>query len=459
MVSCRFDQRLPQPRDTVFEWHARPGAVTRLAPPFLAAVVREPLNGIREGARAELRLRGLPAPVNRWVAEYQDFQRPESFTDVALRSPFHSWEHRSRFEDLTTGTHLLDEVDFELPKVLSGPVGPLSLPAAMSAVRRTFSYRQRQLLDELSFAAAHPSPPLTVAISGASGLIGTQLRALLGTLGHNVVPLVRSGTPREGAIAWDPGAEWVDAEALRRADAVIHLAGEPIGKRFTSAHKAAIRDSRIGPTRFLARTLAGLADGPQTLVTASGIGYYGAQRPGLLEESAPAGDDFLALTCVDWEAATAPAAAAGLRVVQVRTGIVLTPAGGSLSTQLPLFRAGLGGPLGNPDAWLSWISIDDIVAMYAHALLTPSVSGPVNAVAPHPVQAGEFAHELGRTLHRPAKIPVPGFGPELLLGRQGARLLALASQRVSARRIESLGYEFRHPLLGDALRHVLGAAD
>lgn len=458
MVSYCFDQSLPYPRHTVFAWHMRSGALTRLTPPFLATVVREPEHGIHEGARAELRLRHLPGELGAWTREYRDVRPDESFAAVDLRSPLEHWHQRHVFEELNSGMRLRDEVDFEIPAAWSGPLRPISLPAVTSMARRYFAYRHRQLLDDLALAASHPAAPMTVAVSGSSGLIGKQLTALLGTMGHRVVPIVRAREPLEGgAVAWDPATGWIDAAALSRADAVVHLAGEPIGRRFTEGHMAAVRDSRVRGTRLLAATLADLREGPRVLVTASGIGYYGARPGGVVRESSPAGDDFLALTCLDWEEATEPAAAAGLRVVRVRTGIVMTPAGGSLPRQLPLFRAGIGGRIGAPDSWVSWISIDDVVGVYAHALLTPSLSGPLNAVAPEPVTSAEFAAELGRVLHRPAAIPVPDLGPRLLLGRQGAAQTAFASQRVSSGALEASGYRFRHPTLDTALAHVLGA--
>jgi len=455
VVSCRFDQTVPFPRDVVFGWHERPGVLRRLTPPFMAEVAKEATDGIRDGSRVELRLLGAPPPFNVWVAEHFGYQPSESFSDRAVRGPLPNWVHHHRFEDLTDATRVRDDITFDLPAVLHG----LGEPYVRSQMRRMFDYRHRQLLDDLSFADTHPAAPMRIAVSGSTGLIGRELVAFLRALGNDVVPMVRTRDARAGAVAWDPATGWVDRDALAMVDAVVHLAGENIGGRFTERHKRAIRDSRIGPTTALARAMAAM-QGPRVLVCASAVGYYGADRQEWATETDLPGDDFLAQVCVDWELATAPAADAGIRVVNVRTpGLMLTPRGGSLAQLLPLYRAGLGGRLGDGWKWQSWVSIDDIVGIYAHALLRDSVRGPLNAVAPVPVTAAEFAAALGAALHRPALLPTPAFGPKLLLGSQGAEQLALASQRVSSAKLEGTGYEFRQPTLAEAFRHVLGVPD
>jgi uncharacterized protein len=236
---------------------------------------------------------------------------------------------------------------------------------------------------------------------------------------------------------------------------VVHLAGASIAGRFTDAHRRAIRSSRIGPTRALADLAA--ATGVPVFVSASAIGFYGADRGDeeLTEESAR-GDGFLADVVADWEAATAPAAAAGVRVVTVRTGLVQSPNGGTLRLFHPLFAAGLGGRLGDGRMWQSWIGLDDLVDVYHRALYDDSLRGPVNAVAPHAVRNGAYTATLAKVLHRRAVLPVPSFGPRLLLGEQGARELAEASQLVRPAVLTKAGHTFRHPGLESALRHVLG---
>ena len=240
-------------------------------------------------------------------------------------------------------------------------------------------------------------------------------------------------------------------------DAVIHLAGASIAGRFTDGHRRAIRDSRIEPTRRLAEVAAASGQGPKTFVSASAIGYYGPDRGDeVLHEQDARGDGFLAEVVADWENAAKPAADAGLRVVHVRTGIVQSPSGGVLRLQRPLFEVGLGGRLGAGTQWLSWIDIDDLIDVYHRAVVDSELSGPVNAVAPNPVRNEEYTAVLATVLHRPAFLPVPDFGPKLLLGEQGARELALADQRVTPGKLAGRGHRFRRPDLDTALRHQLG---
>jgi uncharacterized protein (TIGR01777 family) len=321
-----------------------------------------------------------------------------------------------------------------------------------------YGYRHRQLAGDLAAHArareACPEP-LTVAITGASGLVGSALAALLGTGGHRVIRLVRRSPRDDGERQWRP--DHPDPDLLAGVDAVIHLAGAPIGGRFTPQRKREIMASRAGPTRALAALAAAAPGRLRAFVTASAVGYYGADRGDeVLTEDSERGDGFLADVTAAWEAAAAPAAAAGIRAVQVRTGIVQTPGGGLLRLMYPIFETGAGGPLGDGTGWLAWIGIDDLLDIYLRAVTDPALTGPVNAVAPDAVRNAEYARTLGRVLHRPALIPVPAAGPRLLLGAEGARELAEASQRVSPAALTAAGHPFRYPDLDGALRHVLG---
>ena len=296
---------------------------------------------------------------------------------------------------------------------------------------------------------------MVVAVTGASGLIGSALSAFLTTGGHRVVRLVRHPARSADEREWDPDRPAPDL--LSGVDAVVHLAGASIAGRFTSAHKTAIRDSRIGPTRRLAEVAARSDDGPGTFVSASAIGFYGFDRgDALLREDSGRGDGFLADVVAGWEAATGPASDAGLRVVTVRTGIVQAARGGTLKLLRPLFAAGLGGRLGSGRQWLSWIGLDDLIDVYYRALYDARLVGPVNAVGPEPVRNTDYTAALAHVLHRPAVLPVPAIGPRLLLGMQGARELAEANQRVLPTKLQALGHRFRHPTVTDALAHQLG---
>jgi hypothetical protein len=301
---------------------------------------------------------------------------------------------------------------------------------------------------------------MRVAVSGSTGLVGSEVVASLSTAGHEVVRLVRRDpAPGERAVRWDPRKREVDAAGLEGLDAVLHLAGENVGSgRWTAARKAAIRDSRVNGTRLLCDTLAGLARPPETLVCASAIGYYGDRGEELLTEESPPGTGYLAEVCREWEAASGPAARKGIRVVALRIGMVLSPKGGALSRMLPPFRAGLGGVIGNGRQYVSWIALDDLVGIVLHALRSGEVRGPVNAVAPRPATNRELAEALGKVLSRPTLLPIPAFALRLAVGEMADALL-LASARVIPRRLEETGYRFRFPDLPAALYHLLGKGE
>jgi len=298
---------------------------------------------------------------------------------------------------------------------------------------------------------------MTVVISGATGLIGAALSARLASEGQDVVALVRRAVrPGERAISWDPAAGTIDRAALEGCDVVVHLAGENVFGRWTAAKQRRIRDSRVLGTRLVSDAIAGLARRPRVLLAASAIGYYGDRGAEELTEQSAPGDDFLARVARDWEAATAPAARAGVRVVNLRFGVVLTPSGGALATMLPAFRLGLGGPIGGGAQYLSWIALDDALAAIAHALTTDSLTGPINITAPHPVRHVEFVRTLGRILRRPAVLPVPAFALRLVFGVEGAAMLQ-SGQRVLPSRLLASGFAFRFDALEPALWHLLAA--
>ena len=297
---------------------------------------------------------------------------------------------------------------------------------------------------------------MKVLVSGSTGLIGSALVPRLASAGHDVVPLVRRRPgPTERAIAWDPEAGAIDRAKLEGADAVIHLAGENVFGRWTAAKKERIRDSRVLGTRLISETLAGLAARPRTLLAASAIGFYGNRGDEELTEDSASGDDFLAQVSREWEAATQPAARAGIRVVNMRFGVVLTPSAGALAKLLPPFRLGLGGPVGSGNQYLSWIALDDALAVIMR-LLTGSLQGAVNITAPAPVTNREFAKTLGHVLGRPAIIPVPAFALRIAFGAEGAEMLQSGQRVLPARLLES-GFEFRFPTVEPALRHLLAA--
>ena len=448
-MGIEYESVVDHPVAELFAWHTRPGAMSRLVPPWQPMKVLAETKSLADG-RAVL---GLPGGL-RWVAQHDPagFDPPHRFVDVLSSEGPASWparvigwwRHTHEFSEAGQGrTRVRDRVETTVPA---------------PALRANFVYRHRQLADDLAAhrdAAEAGATPLVIAITGASGLVGSALTAFLSTGGHRVIRLVRHPVRSDGERQWNP-----DRPApglLSGIDAVVHLAGASIAGRFTSGHKAAIRDSRIEPTRRLAEVAAAGDDGPRSFVSASAIGYYGFDRgDALLCEESLRGEGFLADIVTDWEAATAPAAEAGLRVVTVRTGIVQAAGGGTLKLMRPLFAAGLGGRLGSGRQWLSWIGLDDLLDVYYRALYDTRLTGPVNAVAPTPVRNLDYTKALARVLHRPAVLPVPSIGPRLLLGEQGARELAEADQRVVPTKLQALGHRFRHARINDALAHQLG---
>lgn len=448
-MGIEFESIVDHPRDAVWDWHTRPGAIHRLTPPWQPMSALAEAESLADGT-AVLRLPGGL----QWVARHDPsaYEPPHRFVDELSSGGVVSWpvrlvggwRHTHTFEDLDgTRTLMRDQVEAVVP---AGMLRPM------------FVYRHRQVADDLAAhrrAADAGMPPMVVAVTGASGLVGAALCAFLTTGGHRVIRLVRGAARGADERQWSPQSPAPDL--LDGVDAVVHLAGESIAGRFNSAHRARIRDSRVEPTRLLAEVAARATNGPRAFVSASAIGFYGSDRGDTqLTEDSSRGDGFLADVVTDWEAATSPAGDAGLRVVKVRTGIVQAAAGGTLALLRPLFAAGLGGRVADGRQWMAWIGLDDLLDIYHRALYDERLDGPVNAVAPEPVRNSEYTATLARVLHRPALLPVPSFGPRILLGEQGAQELAEASQRVLPAKLLGLGHTFRQPGLADALAHQLG---
>jgi uncharacterized protein len=297
--------------------------------------------------------------------------------------------------------------------------------------------------------------PAKVLVSGSSGLIGSALCSLLATKGHPVIRLVRKSSSSEGEIAWDPNKP-LSTESLSGFEAVVHLAGESIVGRWTEEKKAAIRHSRVAGTKNLVKALAEAPHRPKVFISASAIGYYGNRGQETLREDSPVGRGFLADVCREWEFATNPAADAGIRTVQTRFGVVLSPEGGALAKMLPPFRLGVGGKMGNGRQWWSWIDLQDVAGAIEHAIRDNSLCGAVNVVAPNPVTNAEFTSILASVLGRPAVFPMPAFIARMALGQMADELL-LASQRVEPAKLVAAGYVFRQPNLRQSLQALLKA--
>ena len=297
---------------------------------------------------------------------------------------------------------------------------------------------------------------MKILVTGATGLVGSALLPSLRAKGHEVFSLVRS-TPKSGAaeIFWDPSKGVLNAAELEGFDAVVHLAGESIAEgRWTDEKKRRIRESRVKGTTLLSETLAKLNQKPEVLVSASAVGFYGSRVDEVLTEQSASGSDFLAEVCREWELATQSAAQAGVRVVNLRFGVILSREGGALMKMLFPFRMGVGGKLGSGQQYMSWIALDDAVGAIEHAIENKSLRGPVNAVAPDAVTNKEFTKALGHALKRPTIFPVPAFAARLVFGEMADATL-LASQRAEPERLKGTGYIFKFPEVEGALKHVL----
>lgn len=297
---------------------------------------------------------------------------------------------------------------------------------------------------------------MKILVSGASGFIGSALMETLIRRGEDVHRLIRlDRVAHSGEVIWDPSQGFIQHRHLNHLDAVIHLAGEPILGRWTTHKLQQIRDSRLIPTQFLARTLAEMTAPPKVFLCASAIGYYGNRGEEILTEQSPAGEGFLAEVCRDWEAACDPAVQAGIRTVHLRFGVVLGTNGGALGQMLRMFRIGLGGSLGAGQQWMSWISMEDTVRVIQSCLDKESFSGAVNLTAPEPVRNRDFAKILGHAVHRPAVMPVPQLALRMKFGPLADEVL-LASARVLPEKLMAAGFSFRHGTLETALTSLLG---
>lgn len=454
------------PRERVVDWFARPGAVTRLTPGHLPMRVMSEAANLADGV-TELRLPGGLT----WVAQHDpaEYVAGHRFVDYVANEPLRRtlrWRHVHTFEDVrgpgndspAWWTNVVDEVSARLPKrALEGVFAYRGavLSGDLDAADRLAGYLGAGSGGADKPAVPHPHnalPSKRIAVTGATGTVGTALCALLSTSGHDVVKLTRTSSTEPRTRTWNPDSP--EPDLLHGIDVLIHLAGAPIAGRFTKKHLAKVRDSRVGPSRRLAEVAAEAGVG--AVVSASAVGYYGADRgTELLDEDSDPGRGPLAEIVRDWESAWDPAREAGVRVVNVRTGLVQSGGGGLLQMLARITSTGLGGRLGDGDQWMPWIALDDLLDVYHRAALDPAMSGPVNAVAPNGVDNETYMDTLARVLRRPSAIPVPKAAPAVLLGGSGADELAFANQKVLPAALIGLGQKFRFPDLEPALRHEL----
>jgi uncharacterized protein (TIGR01777 family) len=449
-----YRSRMPASAAEVYAWHTRQGAFLRLLPAWERMRLIADGHPIGQGSRAEIDVSIGPF-WRRWTAEHRDFEPGRRFRDVQTRGPFARWEHTHTIEPAGPDESWLeDRIEFVLPY---GRLGRwLGSRFVGRKLRSTFQYRHRMLADDLNAHAKAQAKRMRIVVSGSSGLIGSSLVPFLTTGGHSVTRLVRRDRAGGPTVRWDPVLGTIDQDGIEGHDAIVHLAGENISSgRWNARTKKLIRDSRLEGTRLLCSAINRLQKPPKTLVCASAIGFYGNRSDELLDERFAAGEGFLADLCKDWEALTESVRPRGIRVVNARFGVVLSPAGGALAKMLTPFKLGAGGVIGSGRQYMSWVGIDDAVGALHHAITCEDLNGPVNVVSPNPVTNREFTKALGRVLRRPTVTPMPAFAARVALGEMADELL-LASTRVVPHRLQETGYTFRHPDLEPALQHVLG---
>lgn len=447
---------MPASREDLWSFHTAPQAFARLTPPWENVVMEQDPGRIEDGLEPVLVIRKGPIK-QRWVARYRDVKPGFEFTDEQVSGPFSEWVHRHHMvgDDGATTSRLVDRIRYRLPL---GPVGALfGGPMVRAQLRSMFAWRHRVTSEDLADSRRLGQGSGRVLVTGASGLVGRALCAHLGTSGYEVVRAVRRATEAPDEIQWDPAQGMVEPARLEGLAAVVHLAGENIaGGRWTAERKERLESSRVPPTRRLAEQLAALDTPPPVALFASAIGFYGAEPRGPVDETSEAGEGYLADMCRRWEEAADPARDAGIRVVHPRIGIVLSPAGGALAKMLPPFRFGVGGPLGNGRQPMSWISIEDLIRVLRQAIADDRMVGPVNCVAPDPVDNAGFSRMLGRVLRRPAFLPAPAFALRLAFGRDMADQVLLGGVDVRSRTLKELNFPWVAPTLEPALRRVLG---
>lgn len=447
--------RLPFSAEAVFEWHARPGAFERLVPPWGRVRLVRQTGEMQVGTRLELSLRFGPF-CRRWVAEITDFQPGGQFRDIQVAGPFRFWEHTHKMlPDGDDGCVLEDHVEYALPGGLAGRL--FGSRIVRRQLERVFRYRHRLIRDDLRVhLESGVKRTMRILVTGSHGLIGSALVPFLKTGGHEVSRLVRSAETAPGEIRWDPEEQSIEKEKLEGFDAVVHLAGENIaGGRWNAERKQRIRDSRVEGTRLLAEALAGLNRPPQVLVCASAVGYYGDRGEEVLDERSESGSGFLAEVCREWEAAAQPARERGIRVVNLRFGMVLSASGGALEKMLLPFKMGVAGIVGNGRQYWSWVALDDVPEAVLYVITNEKLKGGINCTSPRPVTNREFTKTLGRVLRRPTIFPMPGFIARLEFGEMADELM-LASTRVLPDKLSESGFEFRFRDVEGALRHTLG---
>ena len=447
-------------KEEIWNWYNSPGSFRRIMPEWEGII---PMNAgmIEDGGETVFKVRIGPVRKT-WIAKHHSIVSGESFADRMEKGPFGMWNHVHRFESTGDGmTTIFDDIEYKLPlHFLTGWTAGFTVVPRM---RQLFKYRSARIkCDIKQIQATAEQPRQKVLVSGSTGMIGLQLCAFLETAGHDVYRLLRPNTKLpadvniEKTVRWNDHTGEVLSGDMNGFDSVIHLAGAGIGdKRWSNNRKKLIRDSRIIPTENLSRLLATIDEPPKALLCGSAIGFYGNRGSEKLDENSASGNDFLSDLCSGWENACAPAIDAGIRVVNLRSGIVVSPLGGAVSKLLLPAKMGVSGPVAGGKQIQSWISLNDEVFAIHHLMMTDTCSGPYNLTAPNPLPQKNFAKILGHVVRRPAFMPLPGFVVRIMFGEMGQKLI-LEGQHVMPTKLQESGFEFAYSDLESCLRNCLG---
>jgi uncharacterized protein len=459
----------------LFRWHIREGAFERLNPPWHQFKVIERKGNIQNGGTVKIKIK-IAGPIHTtWLVKHSDYVEGKQFRDSQIKGLFSSWTHTHLFNSFENSSSILDDhIEYSLPGGMLGET--IASPLINKKLNQMFDYRHRLTREDLRVHATAnkirgSDRPMTIGITGSSGFLGSSLIPFLTTGGHRVIRFIRHPVSdgiddtfnfkNVKSIEWNPSSsaslnDEIDNENI---DAVVNLSGENIFGRWTKKKKKRIFDSRVNTTQSLCKLLSSIDKPPKVLVSASATGYYGDRGDEILTEESPpssSSTDFLSYVCRNWEEATEIAKEAGVRVVNLRSGIVLSSSGGMLSKILPIFKLGLGGRIGNGNQYMSWIGLDDLLGFILHAMVDQSIAGPVNAVSPNPITNADFTATLGKVLSRPTVFSIPKSITKLALGEKLANAAILASSRVIPERLIKMEYKFRFPYLESVLRHTLG---
>ncbi len=435
-----FETRLPVPLEEAFAWHEKPGSFERLFPPFIQSQFIAGDSSLEQGSQVHFKLLLFKNIGIDCIQEVTHFEKDKSFVRTQVKGPFTAWRHLHNFRRVDEHHTVIEEIiEYRLP--VDSVLGYLLNSKIAKRLTRIFNYRQQVMKNDLLFLRRYPKEKLHILMTGSTGLVGRSLVPLLKTMGHLVTPIQRHLSAGEEGIFWDIQNQKLDPELLENYDAVIHLAGENIAQFWTEQKKELIYNSRILSTHLLVKTLNKLKNPPKTLICASGLHIY--------EEE----NRFLSQVVRDWEEETK--ALHNMRVVCMRTGVVLSPQKGMLKKLLGFFKSGLGAKIGDGSKHMSWISIDDLVYLYAHALMTETLEGPIDATSPNPVNQGEFSIVLAKVLKRPLFLKAPESLITALAGQMGEELF-LSDLKITPKKLLDTGYTFSYPKQDLALKHLLG---